>query len=73
MSDLTKIIRETVAKKMQVINDAKDVIRDLQKACSHENATFVNKGSTGNYDPSADAYWREHYCPDCGKQWFTDK
>ena len=46
---------------------------ELQAACPHTNAVHVNKANTGNYDPSADAYWTDHACPDCGKRWTTDQ
>lgn len=45
----------------------------LQALCTHPDAEHVNHASTGNYDPSADSYWTDHKCPDCGKCWMTDQ
>jgi hypothetical protein len=47
--------------------------RELQAVCAHPNADKNYRGSTGNYDPSADSYWIEYRCPDCGKFWMTDQ
>lgn len=41
----------------------------LQESCAHPRVTKEHKGNTGNYDPSADCYWTEFSCPDCGKWW----
>lgn len=48
-------------------------IRALQNECKHPNHTKVAKSNTGNYDPSADCYWYECRCPDCGKYWHEDQ
>lgn len=41
----------------------------LQTACPHTNTTKEHRCNVGNYDPSADCYWTEHTCQDCGKYW----
>jgi hypothetical protein len=41
----------------------------LQTACVHPSATKRHGANTGNYDPSADWYWTDFNCPDCGKSW----
>lgn len=46
-------------------------LRLLQGSCSHPTPTYEDKGSTGNYDPSADAHWTDWRCPDCGLFWTT--
>lgn len=48
-------------------------LHDLQEECSHPDVEKEAKASTGNYDPSADSYWYNCYCPDCGKQWREDQ
>lgn len=46
---------------------------DLQKQCNHVNVDETYKGNSGNYDPSADSYWIEYKCSDCGKFWREDQ
>lgn len=46
---------------------------DLQSTCKHPAVTKKYQGSSGNYDPSADCYWIEFKCPDCGKRWMEDQ
>lgn len=47
--------------------------RELQAVCTHPSVTKKACSNTGNYDPSADSYWYECKCPDCGKQWNEDQ
>jgi len=47
--------------------------RELKELCSHVNVSKLRAGSSGNYDRSADAYWIEFRCPDCGKFWMEDQ
>lgn len=42
-------------------------------SCQHPSATRTARANTGNYDPSADCYWYEFRCPDCGKFWTEDQ
>lgn len=46
---------------------------ELRESCSHPHATRIVKSNSGNYDPSADAYWYDCKCPDCGKRWQEDQ
>lgn len=46
---------------------------ELQTLCTHTNVTKKYGGNTGNYDPSADSYWIDWNCLDCGKRWTTDQ
>ena len=48
-------------------------IHTIQSECKHLDATYVYKGSTGNYDPGADSYWIEITCNDCNKRWNEDQ
>lgn len=48
-------------------------LADLQALCRHPNAEKIARSNTGNYDPSADAYWYDCRCPDCGKFWMEDQ
>lgn len=45
----------------------------LQSECEHAFATYENRASVGNYDPSMDCYWRNHHCADCGKHWTEEQ
>lgn len=47
-------------------------LKNLQSKCKHKNKDKVHRSSTGNYDPSADRYWTEFRCNDCGKFWSED-
>lgn len=42
-------------------------IAAYQCQCEHKNATTKYGSNDGNYDPSADCYWIEVFCNDCGK------
>lgn len=50
-----------------------DAEKELQQICNHPNADKKYCGNSGNYDPSADSYWIEYRCPDCGKFWIEDQ
>jgi hypothetical protein len=50
-----------------------DELIKLRSVCSHLNVTKEHKSNTGNYDPSADSYWIDFRCPDCGKRWTEDQ
>lgn len=41
----------------------------LRKNCPHANQTKVHRSDSGNYDSSADCYWIDFSCHDCGKRW----
>ena len=41
----------------------------IQKACPHNDKTGRYGSNTGNYDPSADCYWINVSCEDCGRTW----
>lgn len=66
-----------VRRKLQTINkhqekwDAAEAL--LQSTCLHPNADKKYCANTGNYDPTADSYWIEYRCPDCGKFWQEDQ
>ena len=49
-----------------------DRLRALRLMCPHTDATKKYNSNTGNYDPSADCYWIEWYCPDCNDRWRED-
>lgn len=50
-----------------------DRLIKLQSLCIHPNVSKIPGGNTGNYDPSADSYWIEYKCSDCGKNWIEDQ
>ena len=43
----------------------------LQELCDHPKDALTEKydSNTGNYDPSADAYWVDRHCGECDKRW----
>lgn len=43
-----------------------------RRRCPHESLLKKHRANTGNYDPSANSYWTEFTCLDCGKFW-TEK
>jgi len=53
------------------IKDLNEELKKIQNQCNHPEAArkSVGKGSTGNYDPSSDCYWKEHHCTLCDKRW----
>ena len=60
------IRRERIEKKLDKLT--KELIA-LREECQHPNVEVKHRANVGNYDPSADSYWTEHKCPDCGKFW----
>ena len=50
-----------------------DAERKLQLICTHLNVEKKYDSNTGNYDPSADSYWIDFFCPDCRKRWRVDQ
>lgn len=65
----TAEIRSKVAWLTRIAAWARTRIVECQSECSHANTTSDHKSNVGNYDPSADCYWTEHTCQDCGKHW----
>jgi hypothetical protein len=41
----------------------------IRERCSHKTTTKEYGANTGNYDPSADVYWTDFTCSDCGYWW----
>lgn len=66
----TKRKRITIQDKIATLNEQ---LKELQNLCRHPNVEKKYGGNTRNYDPSADSYWIEWKCPDCGKFWTTDQ
>lgn len=46
-------------------------LKDLTERCSHHNLRYRDDGTSGNYD-GYESYWRDWFCPDCGKRWSTN-
>jgi hypothetical protein len=68
-----KTVKEKAAKIVARLARAEHDLRELQSECDHTFVKKVARSNTGNYDPSADAYWYEFTCPDCGKYWHEDQ
>lgn len=47
-------------------------ISAYQQKCKHSSFTKKHGSNTGNYDPTADCYWTECECNDCGHWWRVD-
>jgi hypothetical protein len=62
--------RENIQRNMDMANAN---LLALREQCTHPNAKKENKSSTGNWDRSQDAYWKECVCPDCGKRWTEEQ
>jgi hypothetical protein len=60
----------TIAEHQTLLSNRLDRLR---ADCPHATPTYVNRGSTGHYDPVDNAYWTNWDCPDCGKKWWTDQ
>lgn len=48
------------------IRNLEKLIDEIKDSCPHINNTKKYDGDTGNYDPSADRYWVNIECLDCG-------
>lgn len=55
------------------VEGAQKKLNAVRDECTHPFAVKINRGNTGNYDPSADCYWKDCSCPDCGKVWQEDQ
>jgi hypothetical protein len=62
--------RITIQNKMNTLNEQ---MAELKTMCQHPNVDKKYRANTGNYDPSADSYWIDWNCQDCGKRWMTDQ
>lgn len=62
-------IRNAVLKVEKTLKNLRAALKALQDVCKHYSVKKTYKSNTGNYDPSADCYWIECYCPDCHKHW----
>lgn len=65
-----------VIRKIARLNDKISLLRAEIKViqddlCGHVNHTKKYDGNSGNYDPSADSYWIDWECKDCGKMMTT--
>jgi hypothetical protein len=52
----------------QEINNLQKIINNIKDSCPHKNNIKKYDGNSGNYDPSADIYWVDIECLDCGKR-----
>jgi hypothetical protein len=62
-------IKERVARIMTMRSLLTRELSALQDACPHNDKTGKYGANTGNYDPSADCYWINVSCEDCGRTW----
>lgn len=63
------IEREIIDTYKKKIDPLEQRLREYQEKCRHERAVQDYGSDTGNYDPSADCYWSNIFCPTCLKLW----
>ena len=56
-----------------LMNQCEKDLTELRAECPHVNHSKTPHSNSGNYDPSADAYWYACECFDCGKRWHEDQ
>jgi len=61
---------EEISKRLAAVEFELLTLRDN---CEHSFADRKACSNTGNYDPSANCYWYEFRCGDCGKFWREDQ
>lgn len=68
---------EEIRSAIENLDEAEEQIGEIrvriQDLCEHPDASKEYKANSGNYDPSADSYWIEYKCPDCGRFWMEDQ
>lgn len=47
--------------------------KDLQQICTHPNKDSKRDGTGSMWCKDDEAYWINHYCPDCDKRWTEDQ
>jgi hypothetical protein len=45
----------------------------LQQECQHPNKDSKRDGTGSMWCKTDEAYWINHYCPDCDKRWTEDQ
>lgn len=63
-----KQLREKLERSLR---EAEAALSRFKGICAHPNHTRTAGSNTGNYDPSADSYWYDFECSDCGHRWTT--
>ena len=64
---INDLMPQAILKEEAKINDAHKKIDRAIKKCTHSNHVAKYGGNCGNYDPTADIYWVEVNCMDCGQ------
>lgn len=62
-----------IQNQLDLIQIARDEIREIQHNCVHEGLLGKYGANTGNYCKQDDSYWVEFMCPNCGKYWSEDQ
>jgi len=70
-----RTIKQRADDAKRMIADATAALAAVQAECTHpkEGLSITPRSNTGNYDPSADSYWKEFDCTLCGKRWTEDQ
>lgn len=66
LAELLDSIPEAVSLNKEIDSHLEE-LEKLKATCPHENHIAKYGGNTGNYDPTADIYWVEVECFDCGR------
>jgi hypothetical protein len=60
----------TIKKHLDKWNEAYKL---LQQECQHPNKDSKRDGTGSMWCKADEAYWINHYCPDCDKKWTEDQ
>ena len=60
----------TIKKHLDKWNEAYKL---LQQECQHPNKDSKRDGTGSMWCKDDEAYWINHYCPDCDKRWIEDQ
>ena len=50
-----------------------DAYKALQEECQHPKLISKRDGTGSMWCKADEAYWVNHYCPDCDKRWIEDQ
>lgn len=62
-----------IQNQLELIQLARDKIKEIQHNCVHEGLLGKYGSNTGNYCRQDDSYWVDFMCPNCGKHWTEDQ
>lgn len=66
-------MREEILAAMAKLQEARNLVVELQELCPHTHIIVKARSDTGNYDRSDDSYWFEGSCTICNSQFRYDQ